>query len=256
MKQELSKFGDTAVASLQSNVWTPETFNMEGRYHVVCHDKDGNFKWEDIAENQVTQAGKIFMFSQLLQTSIALVGPYLGLVTSTGTLVTAGSFVTGATYQITSVGTTTFTAIGASANTVGIVFTATGAGSGTGTATLIGTFSPTDTMASHAGWTEFVNYTYSSSGVRGTATFSTPTGNASTTAGGNIVTAAAGSLTFNITSSGGAVGGCFLVTGTGATNVFSATTGTMYSAGAFTGGPKTTSSGDSLAVTYSTTATS
>ena len=53
----------------------------------------------------------------------------------TGTA-TAGSFVTGATYVIATVGTTDFTAIGASANTVGVRFVATGAGSGTGTATL------------------------------------------------------------------------------------------------------------------------
>ncbi len=49
--------------------------------------------------------------------------------------VTAGSFVIGKTYQILSVGTTNFVTIGASASTVGIVFTATGVGSGTGTAT-------------------------------------------------------------------------------------------------------------------------
>ena len=49
--------------------------------------------------------------------------------------VNAGAFVNGTIYVITVVGTTDFTAIGASANTVGIVFTATGAGSGTGSAT-------------------------------------------------------------------------------------------------------------------------
>lgn len=58
------------------------------------------------------------------------------LVVTAGASVTAGSFVIGATYTITSVGTTSFTSIGASANTVGIAFTATGVGSGTGTATL------------------------------------------------------------------------------------------------------------------------
>jgi hypothetical protein len=46
----------------------------------------------------------------------------------------AGSFVVGKEYTITFVGTTNFTLIGASANTVGITFTATGLGSGTGTA--------------------------------------------------------------------------------------------------------------------------
>jgi len=49
--------------------------------------------------------------------------------------VTAGSFVVGTEYTILTVGTTDFTAIGASANTVGVVFTATGVGTGDGTAT-------------------------------------------------------------------------------------------------------------------------
>ena len=49
---------------------------------------------------------------------------------------TAGSFTRGATYTILTVGTTDFTAIGASSNTIGVTFVATGAGSGTGTAVL------------------------------------------------------------------------------------------------------------------------
>lgn len=56
-------------------------------------------------------------------------GYYLGQVQ------TAGAFVVGVSYTILTVGTTSFTAIGASANTVGVVFTATGVGAGTGTAT-------------------------------------------------------------------------------------------------------------------------
>jgi len=48
--------------------------------------------------------------------------------------VTAGSFVTSKQYTIRSVGTTDYTLIGAVANTVGVLFTATGAGSGTGVA--------------------------------------------------------------------------------------------------------------------------
>jgi parallel beta-helix repeat protein len=51
-----------------------------------------------------------------------------------GYTVTAGAFTVGATYRITSVGTTNFVAIGAAANVTGILFTATGVGSGTGTA--------------------------------------------------------------------------------------------------------------------------
>jgi hypothetical protein len=48
---------------------------------------------------------------------------------------TAGSFVTGRSYRITSLGNTVYTSIGAAANLVGIYFVATGAGSGSGTAT-------------------------------------------------------------------------------------------------------------------------
>jgi len=48
----------------------------------------------------------------------------------------AGSFVVGKRYQILVINNTDFTAIGASANTVGVDFTATGVGSGTGTASL------------------------------------------------------------------------------------------------------------------------
>ena len=64
--------------------------------------------------------------------------------------VNSGSFVVGTKYTITALSdglggaTTSFTAIGASANTVGIVFTATGVGSGTGTATPVSTRAWTD----------------------------------------------------------------------------------------------------------------
>jgi len=51
-----------------------------------------------------------------------------------GNIEIAGSFEIGQTYLITSIGTTNFQTIGASANEVGIHFIATGIGSGTGTA--------------------------------------------------------------------------------------------------------------------------
>lgn len=63
-------------------------------------------------------------------------GTNANVLTSTaGATVNAGSFVVGTQYTIATVGTTDFTAIGASSNTVGVVFTATGVGSGSGTAT-------------------------------------------------------------------------------------------------------------------------
>ena len=53
--------------------------------------------------------------------------------TTAGTI-TAGAFVSGIRYQIITVGTTDYTLIGASANTVGVEFVSTGVGAGTGTA--------------------------------------------------------------------------------------------------------------------------
>jgi hypothetical protein len=56
-----------------------------------------------------------------------------------GYSVTAGSFIIGQTYVITSIGSTNFQSIGAVSNTVGIYFIATGVGSGSGTADFIRT---------------------------------------------------------------------------------------------------------------------
>ena len=117
------------------------------------------------------------------------------------------------------------------------------------------TYSPTDTMASHSGWTEFINYTVGGSAVRGTAVFPAATGNNVTTAGSNVVTSSAAAITYTITGVGGTVTGCFLVTGTGATSTLSSTTGTLWSAGGFSVA-KVTTAGDTVTVTYSTTATS
>jgi len=57
--------------------------------------------------------------------------------TANGYLTSAGSFTVGKQYKIVSVGSTSFTSIGASANTVGTIFTATGAGTGSGTASIV-----------------------------------------------------------------------------------------------------------------------
>jgi len=117
------------------------------------------------------------------------------------------------------------------------------------------TYSPTDTMSSHSGWTEFTNYTVSGSAVRGTAVFATATGNNVTTSGSNVVTSSATAITYTITGAGGTVTGCFLVTGSGASSTQSSTTGTLWSAGGFSVA-KATTAGDTVTVTYSTTATS
>ena len=123
---------------------------------------------------------------------------------------------------------------------------------------LIGGATPTfgtgsDTQLSHPGWTEFTNYTVGGSAVRGTAVFASATSTGSTPS--NVTTSAATAITYTITGGGGTVSGCFLVTGSGASSAQSNTGGVLYSAGAFTTA-KITTAGDTVSVTYSTTATS
>ncbi len=103
-----------------------------------------------------------------------------------------------------------------------------------------------DTQASHAGWLEIgaANApTYTS--PRKTITWSSASGSGA----GSRTKASTGTYTFAITSGSGAtVDGCFLnINGTSAIDN---TTGTLFSAGTFSGGAKTVSSGDSLTVTY------
>lgn len=108
---------------------------------------------------------------------------------------------------------------------------------GTGTAVIA------DTQASHASWTEVGG----TNAPAYTGSRPTPTFNAAS-AGAKATTSA---VSFSMTSSG-TVAGCFINIGGSATK--DDTTGTLFSAGDFTGGSKTVASGDTLAVTYTATA--
>ena len=201
MSNEISNFGDHAEVSMQTNAVGAESMGIQGSYHVVCRDADGNIKWEEEFPNLVNAVGKQLMLDTLLSGSgYTTVGPFLGLI--------SGS-------------TPTFLAA--------------------------------DTMASHAGWTEFINYTVGGSPVRGTAVFASATSSGLSPA--NITSKTATAITYTITGGGGTVGGCFLVTGAGAVSTQNDTSGTLYSAGAFATA-KITTAGDTVSVTYSTTATS
>ena len=185
---------------MQSNVAGTETVGIEGVYHVVCRDADGNIKWEDQFPNLVNAVGKQLMLDTLLSGSTyTTVGPFLGLIS------------------------------GASP-----------------------TFAAADTLSSKS-WTEFINYTVGGSAVRGTAVFSAASSSGTTPS--NVTTKSASAITYTITGAGGTVGGCFLVTGAGAVSTQSSTAGTLYSAGAFATA-KVTTAGDTVSVTYATTATS
>ena len=113
------------------------------------------------------------------------------------------------------------------------------------------TFAATDTMSSKS-WTELTTYTVGGSAVRGTAVFGASTSSGSTPS--NVTTSTATAITYTMTGSA-TVYGCFLVTGSGAVSTLSSTAGTLYSEGNFSTS-KTVTSGDTVSVTYSTTATS
>lgn len=201
MQKEIAGFGDNAQATLQANVTAPEGMGIEGYYHVVCRDAEGNVKWEDQFPNLVVAVGKQLMLDTLLSgTSYTTVGPFLGLISGSSS-----------------------------------------------------TYSASDTMSSHGGWTEFTNYTVGGSAVRGTASFGSATSSGTTPS--NVTTKTATAITYTITGAGGTVGGCFLVTGSGASSTQGNTSGTLYSAGSFSTA-KVTTAGDTVSVTYSTTATS
>lgn len=113
------------------------------------------------------------------------------------------------------------------------------------------TFAASDTMSSKT-WTELTTYTVGGSAVRGTAVFAAASSSGTTPS--NVTTSTATAITYTMTGSA-TVYGCFLVTGTGAVSTISSTAGTLYSEGNFSTA-KTVTSGDTVTVTYSTTATS
>ena len=145
-------------------------------------------------------------------------------------------------------------------------FGATGTGGGTssganylglvGSASATANYFPSDTMTSHAGWQEVGGSNAPAyTGNRQSPNWTAASNNGSA-AGNNISSKAASALTFTFTS-GGTVFGCFINSGASASATKdTGTTGVLYSGGSFTGGSKIVASGDSLAVTYTTTATS
>lgn len=156
-----------------------------GVYKVVCHDADGNLKWEESTHNLVVNTGLQNMNTQFFKGSAYTAAWYLGLIT--------------------------------------------GPGSGT-------TIAAGDTLATHAGWTEFTNY----SGNRKAVTFGT-----ATTADPSVIDNSGAPSQFTISGGGGVVAGAFLC------NAATGTSGILFSASDFQSpGDRTVVSGDTLTVTY------
>jgi len=95
-----------------------------------------------------------------------------------------------------------------------------------------------DTMGSHAGWTEYVNY---SEGTR-PAFAETRTG--------QQVDNSAAKAAYSINGAGGTVGGAFLTSD----STKSGTSGTLMSCGALSGGNRSVTSGDTVNLQYTFTA--
>jgi hypothetical protein len=93
-----------------------------------------------------------------------------------------------------------------------------------------------DTLPTHAGWTEFTNY----SGSRKAAVFGV-----ATTADPSVISTSASPASFTISGAGGVVAGAFLA------SVSSGTSGVLFSEANFQApGDRTVVSGDTLNVTY------
>lgn len=174
-----------------------EKLHLSGKYIVQCHDKVGNLKWKDVADNVVTDLGANLILNDAFGTATALY--FLGLISSVG--------YTGAPIAA-------------------------------------------DTMASHSGvgsvWAEAGNgsnyptWSTPASNARGTITWAAASGRA------KAITA----ITFTFDHSG-TVKGCFVVTGTGASATNNNTSGTLLSAGVFSGGDRAVLANDTLTVSYS-----
>ena len=112
------------------------------------------------------------------------------------------------------------------------------------TATTAPVIATADTMSAHSGWSEAGNATVPAlMSARPTLVF------AAATARGKAATTA------SVTASGaGTAKGAFLVYFTGASATIDSTSGTLFSAGTFSGGDKLLATGDTLQVTYTLSA--
>lgn len=147
------------TANVANAALTPNTFNIQATYAnagtaYISTLSDHNAKVFSYVTAGSFVTGAEYKIRSVGTTDFTLIGASsntpgvqffaTGAGTGTGTAtylqgetVTAGSFVVGQTYTILTLGTTSWTAIGATANTVGVTFTATGVGTGTGTASLV-----------------------------------------------------------------------------------------------------------------------
>ncbi len=124
----------------------------------------------------------------------------------------------------------------------GSAYTVTGPFLGLISSTSYSAISAADTMASHAGWLE--------AGNANAPTYTAPRKTAVWSAASAGAKALSAALAFAITGTG-TIKGAFMTYGTGAVSTIDNTSGTLLSAGLFTGGDRAVLSGDTVNVSYS-----
>ena len=107
---------------------TSRQYEPRFRRRSVTADADGDASGRRLGGGLCSLSGTIRRSNALSSLTVTEI--------AATTSVNAGSFILGKDYTISIVGTTDFVSIGASSNTVGVQFTASGAGTGTGVASL------------------------------------------------------------------------------------------------------------------------
>jgi hypothetical protein len=79
MTIEKTKATDVVSSGLTCNTKAGEAAQATGKYHVECHDKDGNLKWTAESKNLVVNAGLRYMAGSALTSVTQITTWYLGL---------------------------------------------------------------------------------------------------------------------------------------------------------------------------------
>lgn len=81
---EVLDVNDRGGAAMVRGSASGERSEASGVYLVKCFGVDGKLKWQDLAQNLVTAAGKNELLDKALSgSSYTVTGPYLGLISST-----------------------------------------------------------------------------------------------------------------------------------------------------------------------------
>lgn len=79
MTTEKLKATDTVSSGLTCNLKAGENAEATGVYHIECHDKDGNLKWEAQSKNLVVNVGLAYMAGSALTSVAQITSWYIGL---------------------------------------------------------------------------------------------------------------------------------------------------------------------------------